>query len=130
MAPAAGRRLVDRPDRLARPAPGRPGPTRPLGAETVHRAADYLLDRGAAERAVPLYLELEDRACATGAAAGPRRPPVARDRPQGPLLTVHLLGQLKVRLDDVPVDDWPSGRGRSLFKYLVTHRDPWPRRRS
>jgi DNA-binding SARP family transcriptional activator len=33
-----------------------------------------------------------------------------------------------VRLDDVPVEDWPSGRGRSLFKYLVTHRDPWPRR--
>jgi DNA-binding SARP family transcriptional activator len=103
------------------------GPARPLGAETVHRAADYLLDRGAAERAVPLYEELEDRACATGAAAGPA-PPTASDRPQGPLLTVHLLGQLRVRLDDVPVDDWPSGRGRSLFKYLLTHRDPWPRR--
>ena len=28
----------------------------------------------------------------------------------------------------MPVEDWPSGRGRSLFKYLVTHRDPWPRR--
>jgi DNA-binding SARP family transcriptional activator len=102
-------------------------PTRPLGPETVHRAADYLLDRGAAERAVPLYLKLEDGACASEAAAEPA-PPVARDRPPGPLLTVHLLGQLKVRLDDVPVDDWPSGRGRSLFKYLVTHRDPWPRR--
>ena len=55
----------------------------PLGAETVHRAADYLLDRGAAERAVPLY-ELEDRACATGAAAAPaatlarRWPPASR----------------------------------------------------
>ena len=109
-------------------------PARPLGAETVHRAADYLLDRGAAERAVPLYLELEDGACAAGAAAGPA-PPWPRpdhDRPgrepDGHLLTVHLLGQLKVRLDDVAVDDWPSGRGRSLFKYLVTHRDPWPRR--
>jgi DNA-binding SARP family transcriptional activator len=103
------------------------GPARPLGAETVHRAADYLLDRGAAERAVSLYEELEDRACATGAAAEPA-PPTTSGRPQGPLLTVHLLGQLKVRLDDVPVDDWPSGRGRSLFKYLLTHRDPWPRR--
>jgi DNA-binding SARP family transcriptional activator len=111
------------------------GPTRPLGAETVHRAADYLLDRGAAERAVPLYLELEDRACAAGAAAGPstvlapppaHRPPVGE--PAGHLLSVHLLGQLKVRLDDVVVDDWPSGRGRSLLKYLVTHRAPWPRR--
>ncbi len=46
----------------------------------------------------------------------------------GHLLSVHLLGQFQVRLDDVAVDDWPSGRGRSLFKYLVTHRDPWPRR--
>jgi DNA-binding SARP family transcriptional activator len=109
-------------------------PTRPLGAETVHRAADYLLDRGAAERAVHLYLELEDGACAAGAAAAlgtlarPRAQPRPDTEPDGPLLTVHLLGQLKVRLDDVPVDDWPSGRGRSLFKYLVTHRDPWPRR--
>jgi DNA-binding SARP family transcriptional activator len=111
------------------------GPTRPLGAETVHRAADYLLDRGAAERAVPLYLELEDRACAAGAAAGPSTvlapPPAHRPpggEPAGHLLSVHLLGQLKVRLDDVVVDDWPSGRGRSLLKYLVTHRAPWPRR--
>jgi DNA-binding SARP family transcriptional activator len=118
------------------------GPGRPLGHETVHRAADYLLDRGAAEQAVPLCLELGDRACATGAATGtgagggtatatlaparPRRRTAAE--PDGPLLSVHLLGQLTVRLDDVPVEDWPSGRGRSLFKYLVTHRDPWPRR--
>jgi DNA-binding SARP family transcriptional activator len=110
-------------------------PTRPLGAETVHRAADYLVDRGAAERAVPLYLELEDGDCAAGAAAGPvttLAPPQDHGRPAGEpdghLLTVHLLGQLKVGLDDVAVDDWPSGRGRSLFKYLVTHRHPWPRR--
>ena len=48
--------------------------------------------------------------------------------PVATLLSVHLLGQLKVRLNDLAVDDWPSGRGRSLFKYLVTHRDPWPRR--
>jgi DNA-binding SARP family transcriptional activator len=55
-------------------------------------------------------------------------PPPERDRPAGHQLSVHLLGPLKVRLDEVAVDDWPSGRGRSLFKYLVTHRDPWPRR--
>jgi DNA-binding SARP family transcriptional activator len=110
-------------------------PGRPLGAETVHRAADYLVDRGAAERAVPLYLELEDDACATGATAGPvatLAPPLDSGRPMGGppghLLTVHLLGRLEVRLDDRAVEDWPSGRGRSLLKYLVTHRDPWPRR--
>ncbi|MDF2745021.1 MAG: family transcriptional regulator, partial [Actinomycetia bacterium] len=111
------------------------GPARPLGAETVHRAADYLLDRGAPERAAPLYLELEDRACAAGAAAGPATalaspldPAPAATELRDHLLSVHLLGQLKVRLDDAAVDDWPSGRGRSLLKYLVTHRDPWPRR--
>jgi DNA-binding SARP family transcriptional activator len=108
-------------------------PTRPLGRETVHRAADFLVERGAAEHAVPLYLELEDQACAAEAARpapadlGPARPRVPAP-PEGPLLSVHLLGQLKVRLDEVAVDDWPSGRGRSLFKYLVAHRDPWPRR--
>ena len=47
---------------------------------------------------------------------------------QPALLSVQLLGQLKVRVGDVAVDGWPSGRGRSLFKYLVTHRNPWPRR--
>jgi DNA-binding SARP family transcriptional activator len=26
----------------------------------------------------------------------------------------------------VPVEDWSSGRCRSLFGYLVTHRQPWP----
>ncbi len=59
-------------------------------------------------------------------------PPLEREpsdrEPAGHLLSVQLLGQLKVRLDDVAVDHWLSGRGRSLFKYLVTHRDPWPRR--
>ena len=55
------------------------------------------------------------------------RPP-ERDHPAGHLLSVHLLGRFQVRLDDVAVEDWPSGRGRSLFKYLVCHRDPWPRR--
>jgi DNA-binding SARP family transcriptional activator len=49
-------------------------------------------------------------------------------RPAVPVLTVHLLGQFRVKLNDVAVDDWPSGRGRSLLKYLVTHRDPWPQR--
>jgi DNA-binding SARP family transcriptional activator len=110
-------------------------PARPLGRETVHRAADYLLDRGAGERAGQLYLELGDAACAAGAGTGPAatlappRPRVeAVEEPDGPLLTVHLLGPLKVRLDDTPVTDWPSGRGRALLTYLVTHRHPWPRR--
>jgi DNA-binding SARP family transcriptional activator len=40
-----------------------------------------------------------------------------------PTLTAHLLGQFRVILKDHPVLDWPSGRGRALFKYLLTHHD-------
>jgi DNA-binding SARP family transcriptional activator len=43
-------------------------------------------------------------------------------------LTVHLLGPLRVTLADRPVESWTSGRGRALFKYLLTHRgQPTPR---
>ena len=41
---------------------------------------------------------------------------------------MHLLGPLCVAVDDVPVGDWPSARCRSLFGYLLTHREPWPPR--
>jgi DNA-binding SARP family transcriptional activator len=44
------------------------------------------------------------------------------------MLTVRLLGRLHVSLNGVDVQQWPSGRGRSLFKYLLTHRDLWPQR--
>jgi DNA-binding SARP family transcriptional activator len=45
-----------------------------------------------------------------------------------PELAVHLLGPLCVAVDDVAVEDWPSARCRSLFGYLLTHREPWPPR--
>jgi DNA-binding SARP family transcriptional activator len=48
--------------------------------------------------------------------------------PASPTLSVHLLGPLRVALDHAPVTSWPSGRGRALLKYLLTHRDPWPAR--
>jgi DNA-binding SARP family transcriptional activator len=52
----------------------------------------------------------------------------AASRPAAPALAVHLLGRFRVSLDGVTVDQWPSGRGRSLFKYLLVHRDLWPQR--
>jgi DNA-binding SARP family transcriptional activator len=55
-----------------------------------------------------------------------RRTPAGPDSGQAPSLTAHLLGPLRLTLNDVPVDNWPSGRGRALLKYLLTHRDPWP----
>jgi DNA-binding SARP family transcriptional activator len=45
-----------------------------------------------------------------------------------PSLTVHLLGQFRVIVNDRLIEDWPSGRGQALLKYLLTHRDrPVPR---
>jgi DNA-binding SARP family transcriptional activator len=52
----------------------------------------------------------------------------AWETPARVLLAVHLLGPLQVTANDVPVEDWSSGRYRSLFGYLVTHRQPWPKR--
>ena len=57
--------------------------------------------------------------------------PRAADPPKtytDPRLAVHLLGPLYVAIDDVAVEDWPSARCRSLFGYLLTHRNPWPPR--
>jgi DNA-binding SARP family transcriptional activator len=64
----------------------------------------------------------------TAGSAAPEEPCPAAPRATAPLLTVHLLGRLRVSLNGVAVDDWPSGRGRSLLKYLLAHRDLWPRR--
>jgi DNA-binding SARP family transcriptional activator len=44
------------------------------------------------------------------------------------VLAVHLLGTLCVTIDDIPVEEWSGGRNRSLFAYLLIHRDPWPPR--
>jgi DNA-binding SARP family transcriptional activator len=73
-----------------------------------------------------------------GAAAGATRTP----RPAGagaragagsrahslPELAVHLLGPLCAAVGGVAVQDWPSARCRSLFGYLLTHREPGPPR--
>ncbi len=72
-------------------------------------------------------------AAAGGAGTGPlglaeAAVPAARQRGAGSELAVHLLGSLCVAVDDVPVEDWPSARCRSLFGYLLAHRDPWPAR--
>lgn len=48
--------------------------------------------------------------------------------PPEPGLLIHLLGPFRVTLNGQPIESWPSGRGRALFKYLLAHRDrPLPR---
>ena len=39
-----------------------------------------------------------------------------------PKLIVHCLGAFRVYQDDQPVLDWSSGKSKSIFKYLITHR--------
>ncbi|HEY9088622.1 MAG TPA: BTAD domain-containing putative transcriptional regulator [Anaerolineaceae bacterium] len=36
-------------------------------------------------------------------------------------LTVYLLGPFQVLINDTPLTTWSSGRGRSLFQYLLAH---------
>ena len=45
-----------------------------------------------------------------------------------PTLTVYMLGPFRTSLNDRAIESWPSGRGRAVFKYLLTHRHkPMPR---
>ncbi|HUN94285.1 MAG TPA: BTAD domain-containing putative transcriptional regulator [Burkholderiaceae bacterium] len=39
-----------------------------------------------------------------------------------PSLVVCMLGPFQVLLDDEPVQGWPNGRGKAIFKYLVIQR--------
>ena len=40
-----------------------------------------------------------------------------------PSLVVYCLGPFRVYQDDQPVEDWPSSKGKCIFKYLVTYRE-------
>jgi len=82
-------------------------------------------------------LDSAEASHAPGAASAAPEPPNSQPSdapaptsalPTKPVLTVHVLGAFRVILNDRPVENWPSGRGRALFKYLLTHADrPIPR---
>jgi DNA-binding SARP family transcriptional activator len=40
-----------------------------------------------------------------------------------PRLVVYCLGPFRVYQDDQPAKEWPSSRGKSVFKYLIAHRE-------
>jgi len=48
--------------------------------------------------------------------------PAVSEEATAPAIAVHCLGQFRVFQDDQPVTDWPSSKGKAIFKYLVTHR--------
>jgi DNA-binding SARP family transcriptional activator len=39
-----------------------------------------------------------------------------------PSLVVYCLGPFRVYQDEHPIEEWPSSKGKCIFKYLVTHR--------
>lgn len=41
----------------------------------------------------------------------------------GASLLVYCLGLFRVFQDEQPIDDWPSSKGKAIFKYLVAHRE-------
>jgi DNA-binding SARP family transcriptional activator len=44
------------------------------------------------------------------------------DQQHTPTLVVYCLGTFKVYQDDRPIQNWISSKGKTIFKYLVTHR--------
>jgi DNA-binding SARP family transcriptional activator len=80
--------------------------------------------RGSPATAQPQWVAMS--AAPEQSGIGPAAPSLAE--PVSSALTAHLLGPLRVTLNNVPVTRWPSSRGRVLLTYLLTHRDPWPAR--
>jgi DNA-binding SARP family transcriptional activator len=53
----------------------------------------------------------------------PMAPAIARDEKQiAPALAVYCLGPFRVYQDDQPVTNWPSGKGKCVFKYIAANR--------
>ena len=58
------------------------------------------------------------------AAISPRaldQPESAAEPPAPPSITAHLLGTFSFSVNDTTVQSWPTGKGRSVFKYLLAH---------
>jgi DNA-binding SARP family transcriptional activator len=100
------------------------------------RHADGVHANGSNGAAVPPDAERAAREGASPRHAAPRHTAPRRTAPGRAShaaraqaeVSVHLLGPMSVVIDDVPVDEWSSARIRSLFGYLLTHREPWPAR--
>ena len=49
---------------------------------------------------------------------------VSGDQENTPLLVIYCLGTFRVYQNEQPIEDWPSSKCKSLFKYLLAHREP------
>ncbi len=60
--------------------------------------------------------------------AAPDRPEPAAESPAPPSITAHLLGSFSFCVNDATVQNWPTGKGRAVLKYLLAHHnEPIPR---
>ncbi len=130
--PSTWLRSVLMPSRKAR-SPGRHRMSRSPGREDPLDQGDH--DPGVSIQSSGSLFAVRAPDCTPEVAVGPPAPAATRarigtDSPahSPPELAVHLLGPLCAAVGGVAVQDWPSARCRSLFGYLLTHREPGPPR--
>ncbi|HMQ35169.1 MAG TPA: BTAD domain-containing putative transcriptional regulator, partial [Chloroflexaceae bacterium] len=106
-----------------------PPPRMELYARQAAPAAALTLDLPALVEAMPAHNGAAAPAERARQVGGLDQAPVATaDAPGRASLAAYMLGAFRVSLDDRPVESWPSGRGRSVLKYLLTQRArPVPR---
>jgi len=130
--PFAWLRSALMPHRMAR-SPGRHRMSRSPGREYPLDQGDH--DPGASTQPSGSPLAVPDHGRTPAATARPPGQAATRARTgtgspvhTPPELAIHLLGPLCAAVGGVAVQDWPSARCRSLFGYLLTHREPGPPR--
>lgn len=113
----------------------RPAPPEPAAGPGLEPGPAQLAPLQPAEAPGPALVAIAAPAAAVGGRAaavpdcdvvGPAHGPAPEAA--GPALTAHVLGTFRISLNDCPIESWPSGRGRSLLKYLLLSREaPAPR---
>ncbi|MCB8979457.1 MAG: winged helix-turn-helix domain-containing protein [Ardenticatenaceae bacterium] len=48
--------------------------------------------------------------------------PFSPSKANCPQLTIYCLGSFRAYEDEHPIDEWPSRKGKAIFKYLLLHR--------
>ena len=89
--------------------------------------AREIIQEGSAETAATGFANLQEAGGSTESSRPSKlisQPGQPADNPSTVLtLTVYLLGQFRVFVNDQPIESWPNARGRAIFKYLVTNRE-------
>jgi DNA-binding SARP family transcriptional activator/tetratricopeptide (TPR) repeat protein len=99
----------------------------PIMSPSIPDAADPVA-RDASGNAVPSRPDEKPTPARSAEGSASRPSFTAGEQASGPTLTAHLLGHLRVTLNELPVESWPSGRGKALFEYLLVDSDePRPR---